>query len=234
MCNELDIIALCFLVYQDDEGFTPLFLSAWNPKKVDQEPDNFILHELIGAGADINCSDTCRVYPVNAALESGQYRNTCLLLAHGSHVQSSNWFCSSVDVLRYNSSTLPFVQRFVLSMVNIYHHHPRLIEVATILGQMDIVDMIIRCGARCRDVNIALLHRWVQTENQDFMAQDLLRHVGLLAIRCRALLDLKDLCRLRIRSQMKTRLHANVDCLPLPERLKTFVKMTHYSNATLH
>ena len=222
------------LLLQDDEGFTPLFLAAWNPKKVDQEPDNLILHELIQAGADVNCSDTCRVYPVNAALESGQYRNACLLLAHGSHVQSADWFCSSVDVLRYNSSTLPFVQRFVLSMINMYHHHPLLIEVVTILGQMDIVDMIIRCGAPCRGVNIALLHRWAHTENQEFIAQDLLRNIGLLAIRCRSLLDLKDLCRILIRSHIGSRLHVKADCLPLPERLKTFVKMTHYSKATLY
>lgn len=214
----------CFL--QDDDGFTPCFVAAWNPRKHDASSNCTTLLQLVERGVDVDAPDSKGVSPVNAALESGQFAAVRLLLAHGCQVNCRRWFSASHQVLRANRATLPFVQRFLLSMDNNLRRKPHLVEVAAILSQTDVVRMVTLCGWQRHCVDLRLLQDWVDGETQ---GRELLQsNVRMLTALCRAVSPLRDQCRVSLRAHLQRPLWRSISALPLPDSLKDFIKMSSF------
>ena len=211
---------------QDDDGFTPCFVAAWNPRKHETHANCETLLQLIERGADLDATDNKGVTAVNAALESGQFTCVRLLLAHGCHVNCRRWFSASQQVLRANRTTLPFVQRFLLSMDNNMRRKPHLIEVAAILNQTDIVRMVTLCGWQRQCVDLRLLQDWIDAETQG--REMLQSNLRVLSAYCRAVPPLMDQCRVSVRAHLQHPLWRSIEALPLPDSLKDFLKMSSF------
>ena len=126
-------------------------------------------------------------------------------------------------MLRQNTSTLPFVERFVLSMINNYRYSPNLVDVAAILGNRQLVRAILKAGPAT--VNLPVMQRWVANETQEFSVMDLQGCVDFLQEEITQVLSLKDLARRAIRMAMGPGLWYKTRSLPLPELLQSYVNM---------